>query len=134
MEDVPLVMVNNKVDPPTESAEFRLYLEGYYGFLVTFFGTQSQMVQAYRDQIVHRLNSLQVGIGTTYMDRTVREMVYLKVLVRSTSIMAAQAPTYRVPVWREGQWSATGNWSSRESETSGDLFGRQLVIGAKGCY
>ena len=39
------------------------------------------MVQAYRDHIVHRLNSLQVGIDTTYMDRAVRKVVYLKVRV-----------------------------------------------------
>ena len=39
------------------------------------------MVQTYQDQIFHRLNSLQVGIHTTYMDRAVRKVVYLKVLV-----------------------------------------------------
>ena len=36
-----LILANNEVDPPKSSTELRAYLEGYYGFLVCFFGSTS---------------------------------------------------------------------------------------------
>ena len=39
------------------------------------------MVLAYRDEIINRINAIQVGVETTYVDESQRRLVYLKVMV-----------------------------------------------------
>ena len=76
-----LILANNEVDPPKSSAELRAYLEGYYGFLVCFFGSTSRLVTAYQTHIYNRLHTLQIGIDTNYPDQGTRNVAYLRVMV-----------------------------------------------------
>ena len=76
-----MVLANNEVELPEDSAQFRALVEGYYVLAISMLGqTASRLVQAYHQDIIQRLSGIISMIESRYYDSGQKNMAYLLAL------------------------------------------------------
>ena len=76
-----MVLANNEVELPEDSAQFCTLVEGYFVLSVCMLGqTASRLVQAYRTDLLQRLSGIISMIESRYYDSGQKNMAYLLAL------------------------------------------------------